>query len=257
MLIFNGGEKLSLASRLRYYRIEGTGFLSFCGRPLHYAGGRVSSAPLCLRSGSELHSGRLSDDNGCCALCGGDRNEPGPGSEWIATQKRGMRQKAVLSAFCTHPRFFMHSCFLTFPCRQSAQHFPLSFSKIASTAAQAGQSQYFFPAAFSSSPCFATPSAASAPPNHAGSRLRPGKCDQLLQGHNVCLKLRHISCGLLFFPVCSRSVQPGLSGFLSPLCCRKKQPSALSFFLSHSFLSLLSCWFLLPEYFLRGCRPIL
>ncbi|HIV22630.1 MAG TPA: DUF308 domain-containing protein [Candidatus Merdiplasma excrementigallinarum] len=31
LLIFNGGEKLSLASRLRYYRIEGTGFLSFCG----------------------------------------------------------------------------------------------------------------------------------------------------------------------------------------------------------------------------------
>ena len=98
LLIFNGGEKLSLASRLRYYRIEGIGFLSFCGVLCITLAVVFLLLPFVSALGSELHSGRISDNNGCCALCRGDRNEPGPVLN-LLPHKNGDASESSLSAF--------------------------------------------------------------------------------------------------------------------------------------------------------------
>ena len=65
LLIFSGAEKLSLASRLRYFRIPHTGSkYDVQRRAQHYPCSHISAAALCLGVGAELHPRRLPDHRG-------------------------------------------------------------------------------------------------------------------------------------------------------------------------------------------------
>ena len=64
LLIFNGAEKLSFASRLRYYRIPHAGALTFSGVLNIILAGSISAAALRLGAGAELYSVRLPGNHG-------------------------------------------------------------------------------------------------------------------------------------------------------------------------------------------------
>ena len=64
MLIFGGVEKLSLASRLRYFRIPHTGSLTFS--PQYCPRSGIPAASICLGVCSELYPRCIPDHHGYC-----------------------------------------------------------------------------------------------------------------------------------------------------------------------------------------------